>query len=89
LDNALKKRKYKKDLTAAELGLDKGSWRSRHRMAWLSLIAIICLNGALFLITDTKRIDSLSVALTWADASLSAIVMSYVAGRAFENIRGK
>lgn len=75
-------------------GLDKEDheqvWRSRTKMAWISLWAIIIPTMyIIFRVKDANIIEKLGIMMSWYYLALASIVGAYFGFKAWASIQGK
>ncbi len=75
-------------------GLDKEDheqvWRSRTKMAWCALWAVILPTIYIIMrVNNTEVIDKLGVMMSWYYLSLASIVGAYFGFRSWSSIQGK
>ncbi len=64
-------------------------WKNRRRMAWVSMLMMVALSGALFFIQDPIKIQQIGVAYTIIFPSFASIVGFYMGSVVWSSIKGK
>jgi len=62
-------------------------WKNRRRMAWISVITMVLMTGALFFFVPETKLDKLQDVISWAYMSFASVVGAYMGLATFEGIK--
>jgi cytochrome bd-type quinol oxidase subunit 2 len=70
----------------AELQIESERWKTKRRMAWFSLIAMIAATGAMFFFVSPTRMAALDSVISWFYMANTTIIGAYIGTSTWEHV---